>query len=379
VTGAPDIMDADLSHPPSALKGLWDARTRADIVIASRYVEGGRADMPASRYVMSRVLNRAFSRGLSLGVRDMSSGFRLYHRRVLERVNPTAVHFDILQEILITAYAEGWSVCEVPFVYAPRRYGSSHARVLKFGAAYARTFWSLWKLRNSIHCGDYDARAYDSAIFLQRCWRRCRYRHITDLMNGQGRVLDVGCGSSRIIGALPPGSVAMDILMRKLRYARRYDRSLVLASGFQIPFPDASFPCVVCSQVIEHVPKDSGILEELHRVLGPGGRLILGTPDYDRWQWVVTEKLYGLAAPGGYADEHISHYSRDELVALFTSKGYSLEDVRYILSGELIRAFPSPGGVRPGSSGAAGTSHDSGHWPNSSSATDAASATRTTH
>jgi 2-polyprenyl-3-methyl-5-hydroxy-6-metoxy-1,4-benzoquinol methylase len=116
----------------------------------------------------------------------------------------------------------------------------------------------------------------------------------------------------------------------------------VRGSGFALPFEDASFPCVVCSQVIEHVPMDSPILGELCRVLAPGGRLVLGTPDYDRWEWVYTEKAYGFFKPGGYADEHIAHYTRAGLEAHFASLGYVLEATRYILRGELILAFRKP-------------------------------------
>ena len=133
----------------------------------------------------------------------------------------------------------------------------------------------------------------------------------------------------------------MDILLRKLRYARQFGRALVHGSGFAIPFPDASFPCVLCSQVIEHVPKDSPILDELCRVLAPGGRLVLGTPDYANWQWVYIEKLYGLV-PGGYKDEHISHYTNDELRAIMRARGLEFEEERYILQGELIQAFRKP-------------------------------------
>jgi 2-polyprenyl-3-methyl-5-hydroxy-6-metoxy-1,4-benzoquinol methylase len=91
--------------------------------------------------------------------------------------------------------------------------------------------------------------------------------------------------------------------------------------------------------VIEHVPKTSPILNELVRTLAPGGRLVLGTPDYANWQWVVTETLYGFFAPGAYADEHIAHYTRQELIEGFLSRGFVLEDTRYILKGELILAF----------------------------------------
>jgi SAM-dependent methyltransferase len=239
----------------------------------------------------------------------------------------------------VRAFAEGWAIKEVPFEYAPRATGRSHARLFAFGRAYLKTFWALWKLRNSILAADYDDRAYDSPIWLQRYWQRSRYRYVTEFIAGQGPVLDVGCGSSRIIGALPPGSLAVDILRRKLRYARKFGRSLVQASGFNLPVRDGSFPCVLCSQVIEHVPKESAILDELCRALRPGGRLILGTPDYSKWQWVWMEKAYGLAAPGGYADEHIAHYTFDELVDRFAALGFTLEGWRYILRGELILAF----------------------------------------
>jgi len=332
-------MDADLSHPPTFISDIWACRDDSDIVIASCYVEGGAAHMPLGRYILSRALNRVFSRGLSLGVRDMSSGFRLYRSRVLSNHGPLPRDFDVLQTLLVRAYAEGWRVVEVPFTYAPRQHGQSHARVLRFGRAYAHTFRHLWKLRSSILCADYDARAHDSPIPLQRYWQRRRYKHVADLIAGEGPVADVGCGSSRIIGALPPGSVALDVLLRKLRYARRYAVPVVQGSGFALTFPDAAFPCVLCSQVIEHVPKESPIFAELMRVLKPGGRLVLGTPDYANWEWVVTEKLYGFFAPGAYAEEHIAHYTRDELICYFTARGFTHEATRYILRGELILAF----------------------------------------
>lgn len=339
-------MDADLSHAPTFIAHLWQERDRAEIVIASRYVHGGSVRMPISRHVLSRTLNAFFRRGLSVPVSDLSSGFRLYKAGVVRGQVFTSRDFDILEEILVRGFCQGWSVYEVPFHYEPRRHGSSHARVLRVGLACLRTFTSLWKIRNSILAADYDYRAYDGPIYLQKYWQRSRYRHVTELVAGNGPVLDVGCGSSRIIGALPPGSVAVDVLLRKLRFARRFGRPLVQASGFQLPFRDGSFACVVCSQVIEHVPKQSSIIDELCRVLAPGGRLVLGTPDYSRWQWVWMEKAYAMAAPGGYADEHIAHYTYDELVGIFEQRRYRLEACRYILRGELIMAFRKPAVTR---------------------------------
>lgn len=332
-------MDADQSHPASFLLDMWESRNSADVIIASRYVTGGAALMPRSRYLFSRILNHIFSKALGINIRDMSSGFRLYARRVVKNAALECQNFDVLQELLVYAFAEGYRIVEIPFLYRPRGHGTSHARMFRFGVDYVKTFLRLWKLRNSIASADYDARAYDTWLLTQRYWQRQRFKHVTELIKGQGICLDIGCGSSRIIAALPNGSIALDILMRKLRYAKRFERIFLNASAFALPIKDASVPCVLCSQLIEHLPRGN-VLDELDRVLQPGGRLVLGTPDYGNWQWRLIEWFYGKLLPQAYADEHITHYTREELIEEFKIKRrYDLIEERYILQGELIMAF----------------------------------------
>jgi len=328
-------LDADGSHDPAFLSDLWKARTEGDVVIASRYVHGGTAEMPAWRRLLSRVLNVTFGRGLSLPVRDLSSGFRLYHRPVLRGLTLKATDFDVLEEILIRALAAGYRVHEIPFRYRARVAGHSHARLLKFALSYLKTFLAMWRLRNSIASSDYDARAYDSVIPLQRYWQRGRYRAITGMASGFTQVLDVGCGSSRILGAIP-GIIGLDIQLHKLRYSRRYGSQLVHGSIFELPFADASFDCVICSEVVEHITAQEKPFDELTRVLKIGGRLILGTPDYDRWRWRALEWLYARVSPGGYADEHMTHYSRANLGPYLQGKGFEIESVAYVGGSEMI-------------------------------------------
>jgi dolichol-phosphate mannosyltransferase len=328
-------LDADGSHNPAFLKDLWAARGTGDVVIASRYIEGGAAEMPGWRLALSRMLNTAFGRGLSLPVHDLSSGFRLYRRAVLRELDLKATDFDVLEEILIRALAAGYRVHEVPFRYRARLAGRSHARLFKFAISYLRTLVAMWRLRNSIASSDYDSRAYDSVIPLQRYWQRGRYRVITRLAAGFHQVLDVGCGSSRILSSNPE-MIGLDIQLHKLRYAGRYGNPLVHGSIFELPFADGSFDCVICSEVIEHVPAQEKPFDELTRVLKTGGRLILGTPDYDRWRWRALEWLYGRLSPGGYADEHITHYSRVNLGPYLQGKGFAIEGVEYVGGSEMI-------------------------------------------
>ncbi len=195
------------------------------------------------------------------------------------------------------------------------------------------------RLHSATLTPDYDDRAYDSPIPLQRYWQRTRFRHIVEMADGGGRVLDVGCGSSRILGGLPPGSIGLDILLGKLSHARKFGRSLAQGDAACLPFHDGVFPCVVCSEVVEHIHRDAPVLDELARVLAPGGRLVIGTPDYGRWEWRMMERLYRVAAPGGYADQHITHYTRATLTSLLAQRGLAVEEVRYVGRGELIMAL----------------------------------------
>jgi dolichol-phosphate mannosyltransferase len=144
-------MDSDLSHEPEVIEVLWRARDLADVVIASRYVPGGGAEMPWSRAVLSRILNVTFTTAFRLPIHDISSGFRLYRADALKRVTFHASDFDVLEEILILIYIGGGSITEVAFRYRPRQAGRSHAKLFKFGVAYCRTFSAMWKLRRSRH------------------------------------------------------------------------------------------------------------------------------------------------------------------------------------------------------------------------------------
>jgi dolichol-phosphate mannosyltransferase len=341
-------MDADLSHPAEFIEDLWENRDTADVIIASRYIRGGRAIMPLGRWALSYTLNFIFSRGLDLRIRDMSSGFRMYRATFLKNRKFTGENFNILQELLVSAYVDGFQIREIPFTYQPRKHGVSHARILRFGIDYLKTLPRLWLMRNSIASADYDHRSYFTWFIPQRYWQRKRFHIISKLIRNQSTCLDAGCGSSIIISGLPSKSIALDIKLSKLRYARIFHKQCLNASVNDLPLSSQSLPCVICSQVIEHIPRGK-VLGELDRVLTGGGLLILGTPDYSKWQWVLTEKIYKIALPQAYADEHITHYTFQELVYEFVNlRGYTLETSHYILQGELILALRKPNHILNG-------------------------------
>jgi dolichol-phosphate mannosyltransferase len=142
-------MDADLSHPPIFLKDFWRERMNSDVLIASRYISGGQADMAISRRILSTILNRTYAVLLGLKLRDLSSGFRLYNHKSIDRLDLRARDFDVLEEILVKIHLNGGRIKEVPFHYRVRHSGESHAKLVRFGWAYSKTLLRMCRLRYS--------------------------------------------------------------------------------------------------------------------------------------------------------------------------------------------------------------------------------------
>lgn len=338
-------MDADFSHHPEFVRTLWLRRREADVLIASRYVPGAYAEMSVSRRVASRILNRLYRTALALPYEDLSSAFRMYRRRVIEDLGPvTASGLDSLQEILVKAYSQGWKIQEVPLFYRQSRMWTS-GRLAELGMGYVKTVGRLMALRNSVKAADYDSRAFDSWIPLQRYWQRSRFKVIRSMVDGSGRILDIGCGSSRILSSLPQ-AVGLDMQVRKLRWMRAPGRQLAAGSLLELPFRDGSFEAVICSEVIEHIAPDRIDLSDMVRVLAPGGTLVLGTPDYGRWIWRTLENLYKRVFPQGYATEHINPYTRKSLRHEIEALGLIVVDVQYVAASEMIFKAVKPAAAK---------------------------------
>lgn len=122
-------MDADFSHDPADLPRLLDAAGDADLVIGSRYVAGGAvADWGAVRRAISRA-GSLYARGmLGVPVQDLTSGFKAFHRRVLEAIDLdsiSSVGYAFQVETTYRAYRAGFRVAEMPIRFWDRRVGDS--------------------------------------------------------------------------------------------------------------------------------------------------------------------------------------------------------------------------------------------------------------
>jgi dolichol-phosphate mannosyltransferase len=124
-------MDADLSHDPDDLPRLIETvRTgEADLAIGSRYVGGVRViDWPLPRLVLSYaagIYTRTITR---MPIRDVTAGFKCFHRRVLEtlpldRVNSDGYAFQV--EMHYRAWRAGFKIREIPVIFTERTEGQS--------------------------------------------------------------------------------------------------------------------------------------------------------------------------------------------------------------------------------------------------------------
>lgn len=140
-------MDADFSHDPAYLPRLLEAAQRADLVIGSRYVEGGGvSDWSALRRGISRGGSTYARLVLGVAVRDLTGGFKCFRREVLETIDLDAVDargYAFQIEVTYRALKAGFKVVEVPIVFRDRQVGSSKMD----GSIVLEAIWRVPRLR----------------------------------------------------------------------------------------------------------------------------------------------------------------------------------------------------------------------------------------
>lgn len=160
------------------------------------------------------------------------------------------------------------------------------------------------------------------------------------------RVLDAGCAAGWFAGELAAGGfdvVGVDVAQEPLRRAReRFGELefLLVGERGELPFAAGSFDGVWLGEVLEHVQDGIGLLEELARVLAPGGCLALTTPDHGRW----LRLRLGLSASAferhfDPRSDHVRFFTATTLAALLEVTGFERIDVRRSRGVLLARAW----------------------------------------
>lgn len=180
----------------------------------------------------------------------------------------------------------------------------------------------------SIDSGYYD-RVFRRRRGVQSRWHHSKFARIRDEMGPYQDHLDIGCGPGTFVGTLGACrmSVGVDIAEGQVGYAHRtygssHRRFVRVASG-PLPFRDASFDVATMIELAEHLTGTANrhLLAEVHRVLRPGGRVLVSTPNYASL-WPLIEWLVDRIGPVAYGAQHVTHYDRGRLARLLRDAGF---------------------------------------------------------
>lgn len=174
---------------------------------------------------------------------------------------------------------------------------------------------------------------YESARCLQKLWHNRKWKTVGSLLAKKGkRILDLGCANgystSQIDKFAPQAEIfGIDISEKLIRFAKKkYPKfKFLVADAGNLPFPDKNFDTVVCTEVLEHLVSPQKVLQEIHRVLVPGGKLILeldtGSPLF-RFIWFAwTRFLKGKV----WRHSHFHRFPNGNLEKLLVENGFSIK------------------------------------------------------
>ena len=143
------VMDSDFSHPPQIIPRMVDAlkKYRCDIVVASRYVKGGKiSNWSLKRKFLSKIATSIAKKGLGVQAADPMSGFFAFKRPIIKGLKFDAIGFKMLLEILVKT--RGANVREIPYTFTDRKLGSSKVS-LSTAYDYAKSVWKLYRYGKS--------------------------------------------------------------------------------------------------------------------------------------------------------------------------------------------------------------------------------------
>ncbi|CBW25296.1 putative glycosyl transferase protein [Halobacteriovorax marinus SJ] len=140
------FMDADGSHHPEFIKKLYHEKDGSDVIIASRYMEGGHTENSPILILMSKIVNWGFAFVLNIKCKDVSNSFRLYDGEKLKELTLKCENFDIVEEVLykLLKKNKGLKIKEIPFSFKQRMFGETKRNLPKFIMTY---IFTLIKLR----------------------------------------------------------------------------------------------------------------------------------------------------------------------------------------------------------------------------------------
>jgi ubiquinone/menaquinone biosynthesis C-methylase UbiE len=157
-----------------------------------------------------------------------------------------------------------------------------------------------------------------------------RERFLLGAVRRGDRALDLGCGAGAFTGVLaaagatPTGVDVAEAALRRARAAHPELEFRLTPVDGPLPFEDRVFDLVWASEVIEHIADTAAWLSEVRRVLAPGGRLLITTPNHPR----AAILLWGIERFSEPLGDHLHLYTRSSLATTLDELGFAEIDVR---------------------------------------------------
>jgi dolichol-phosphate mannosyltransferase len=144
-------MDADLSHQPEQLIDLLTAASKKDLVIGTRWIDGGSVvNWPKRRKWISKLGTGYASFALNLPYRDLTSGYRVLPRDFLSELNFSLIEtrgYGFQIEMALKAIESGYGIKQVPITFVERENGYSKMSFAIIWEAWSMvTIWAIRRL-----------------------------------------------------------------------------------------------------------------------------------------------------------------------------------------------------------------------------------------